>query len=113
MSDSRHTFIELALNGEALPDEIDDFVDAWHEDSGEEELDEFLGMTPEEYSLWITNPDFIEIILAARYNHEALSKAVNDNVRHPARLAARSDQPWKVALLRRWIQQQSGSRPRD
>jgi hypothetical protein len=105
--------MQLALNGDVLAEEIDDFVDAWHEGEGAGELHEFLGMTNEEYSLWIANPDFLEIILAARYKHQSLSKAVNDNVQPSTRLAARSDQSWKVALLRRWIEERRGRRSRD
>ena len=29
---SRRTFVDLCLNGDVLMDEIDDFVEAWHED---------------------------------------------------------------------------------
>ena len=109
MSKEYQTFIELALNGDVLPDEIDDFVDAWHEGDASNDLHEFLGLTLQEYSLWVSNPDFIEIIIAARYNNEPLRKAVNDNVRESNRLAARSGEPWKVTLLRTWIEQQRGS----
>lgn len=108
MSENYETFIELALNGDVLPEEIDDYVDAWHEGSGEKELHEFLGMTWEEYSLWLTNPDFLEIIIAARYKRQPLLRAVNDNVGDSNRLAARTDQTWKVALLKKWIEQQRG-----
>lgn len=109
MSDEHDTFMQLALNGEVLPDEIDDFVEAWHESDAGGELHEYLGMTAGEYSLWVSNPDFISIIIAARYNDEPLQRAVNDNIRNADRLAARSDQPWKAALLRRWIEQQGRS----
>jgi hypothetical protein len=34
-------------------DELDDAIDTWHENSGEETLYEFLGMTLEEYKLWL------------------------------------------------------------
>ncbi|MEW6237245.1 MAG: hypothetical protein AB1656_17820 [Candidatus Omnitrophota bacterium] len=61
------TFIEKCLKGSALLDEIDDYIDAWREDeSGEEELYEFLGMTKEEYSLWVTDPDVLPFIVMAR-----------------------------------------------
>lgn len=113
MSNKLDTFMQLALRGEVLPDEIDDFVDAWHEGTDHGELHEFLGMTLEEYSLWVANPDFIEIIVAARYHDQPLLEAVNDNVGDSNRLAARAEQPWKVALLRKWIQQQSGSESRN
>jgi hypothetical protein len=39
------------FNGECLPEDIDDFIDEWHDGDFEEELHEFLGMSWKEYSL--------------------------------------------------------------
>ena len=44
-SDSKLTFIELCVKGEVLIDEIDNFVDEWHQSPQDIELHEFLGMT--------------------------------------------------------------------
>lgn len=60
------TFIEKCLSGEAVPDEIDDYIDYWHEHETGNILYEFLGMTREEYSAWIFDPDGLSNILADR-----------------------------------------------
>ena len=48
------TFITSCLNGEVLVEDIDDFVEAWHEgrEGANQELHEYLGMSWEEYSIW-------------------------------------------------------------
>jgi hypothetical protein len=79
MSDQPRRFLDMAMNGEVLADEIDDFVSKWHASDGGEELHEFLGMTWQEYSLWVTSPEYLSLILAARHRHQPLIDAVNDN----------------------------------
>jgi hypothetical protein len=66
MSHREGTFVDLCLKGEALPDEIDAFVDSWHEGDTDEPIDTFLGMTREEYGLWVEKPAALAIILEAR-----------------------------------------------
>lgn len=46
------------INWRALSDhDMDDLVDAWHTGAGpDQSLAEFLGMTDEEYALWVRNP---------------------------------------------------------
>ncbi len=46
--DRTDRFVNLCLRGEALADQIDDYVDQWHNGDSEEELSDFLGLTPEE-----------------------------------------------------------------
>lgn len=100
---SESSFMSLALNGEVLSDEIEDFVEAWHASDIKDEIHEFLGMTFQEYSLWVSDPDSIDIIISARHRHIPLKEAVNDNVRSQERIAARSDEAGKLAILARWI----------
>jgi hypothetical protein len=104
---SRVPFIDLAVRGDVMPDEIDDFVDAWHESNSEEKLHEFLGLTWEEYSLFASHPEYVNLIIAARIRHQPILDAVNDNLRHEERIAARSDDAGKLAILRKWIAAQS------
>lgn len=104
---SERSFIELALCGEVLADEIDDFVEAWHKSESNLEIQEFLGMSIEEYSLWVSDPDSIATILSARHRGSTLRDAVNDNIQTQERLAARADEARKLAILQRWIAAQS------
>jgi hypothetical protein len=101
MSDS--SFMTLALDGLVLSDEIEDFVEAWHASDSEEEIYDYLGMSFEEYSLWASDPETIDLILSARHVGRSLQEAVNDNLRVKERIAARADEAGKLAVLSRWI----------
>lgn len=104
MSDD--TFMSLALNGYILADEIDDFVEAWHVSDSHQEIHDYLGMNFSEYSLWVSDPDAINIIIAARHSGISLKQAVNDNLRSTERTAARADEARKLSILARWIESQ-------
>jgi hypothetical protein len=98
--------MSLALKGEVLADEIEDFVEAWHASDSELEVHEYLGMSFEEYSLWVTDPDMLDIIIGARYRDKSLREAVNDNLRVQERIAAHPDEAGKLSTLSRWIEAQ-------
>lgn len=97
------TFMDLAVDGRVMADEIDGYVEAWHRSDSVEEVYTFLGMTFEEYSLWVMDPRLINVVIASRAKRISLVEAVNDNVRHAERLAARAGEARNVALLREWI----------
>lgn len=97
------SFLSLALSGEVLSDEIETFVEDWHQSDSKLEIYEYLGMTFEEYSLWVSDPDAVDIIISAHYDNKPLREAVNDNLRVQERIAARSDEAGKLATLARWI----------
>lgn len=71
--DSNKSFIELCLRGEAHLSDIDHFVDEWHESDSDKSIEEFLGMTFEEYALWVENPNTLKYIIAARKTNVPLS----------------------------------------
>lgn len=66
MSSATNRFIPLALMGKVMIDDIDDFVDAWHASPAGMPLHEFLGMSPEEYSVWLHSPESLSSIIAGR-----------------------------------------------
>lgn len=101
----RETFIDLSLQGRVLLDEIDDFVDAWHERPKGQTLHKYLGMTRAEYSLWLREPDALPLIVKSRHEKTPLLQAVNDNVQ-AFRLAARSGDAPKLKRLLRWLKEQ-------
>jgi hypothetical protein len=69
MSPEKETFVGLALEGRVGLEEIDDFVDRWHDDpAAEGTLAEYLGFTDAEYALWVESPGALERILIARKN---------------------------------------------
>src|SRR5690349_8385343 len=103
MSKVEMTFVERCLAGEALADEIDDYVDRWHEGEGNPDasLAEFLGFSDVEYRLWAEKPHLLPFILNARRGGLSLDAAGDDDV--PYRLAARGLPAEDAEELARWL----------
>ncbi|MGI6456143.1 MAG: hypothetical protein ACOX5R_11060 [bacterium] len=59
------SFIEQCIRGEASPDEIEEFIEIWHRSNSSMKLCEFLGMTEQEYSLWLLNPCSLPAIISS------------------------------------------------
>ncbi|MGD9616614.1 MAG: hypothetical protein AB7H90_19995 [Alphaproteobacteria bacterium] len=101
---SQRNFVDLCLAGEASVEEIDDFIDAWHDASTGKELHDYLGMTRDEYSLWLRAPDALPCILNARRNGEKLTQAVG-RAYEAMRLAPSKNDTPTVARLRIWLKE--------
>jgi hypothetical protein len=97
-------FIDRCLTGNALLEEVDDFVDEWHRGSGKGTLREFLGMSESEFSLWINDPDVLPYVILARREERPFEDVVNDHYYGSTRLAARSDQSQKTRHLKEWLE---------
>ena len=102
MSSRHDSFVSLALAGEAMTDEIDDYVDMWHDDPAGMTLHEYLGMNVDEYALWLDSPDMLPLILTSRKLNKPLDTIANDNLQS-MRLAARSDDTLKIKRLQAWL----------
>ena len=59
-------FIDKVLAGDELADSISDYVRKWHESDSAEEINEFLGLTVQEYARWVENPEALNSILRQR-----------------------------------------------
>jgi hypothetical protein len=59
-------FMQLCLAGKAQPTDIDSFVSQWHKSDSTLELDAYLGLTEEEYDLWLVEPDALADIVKSR-----------------------------------------------
>lgn len=72
------SFIEKCINGNASLDEIDDYIDAWHDSDSDMELElhEYLGMTWKEYSIWAIKPSLLAEIVNARKQETDAQKFV-------------------------------------
>ncbi len=84
------SFFDLYSQGDVSEDAIDHFVGAWH-DAGEADdrsVSEFLGLTTDEYAVWVMDARSLPLILAARRENEPLHDAV---ARYVARMQAASD----------------------
>jgi|SRR5690606_17839685 len=95
------SFVDLCLAGDVLEDEIDGFVDMWHEDQDTElELHEYLGMTWEEYSVWATKPSVLPFILSARKKGTTFDAEMNQQ---RLALAARAETAEEARKMEAWL----------
>ena len=99
---SRRTFIDLCLEGKVPLDDVDDFVDRWHEDPEGFELHDYLGMTQEEYSLWLRVPDALPYIIKARREARPLADVVARGCRELGSELQTSKKS-KIARLQEWL----------
>ncbi|HUB45413.1 MAG TPA: hypothetical protein VMB73_10550 [Acetobacteraceae bacterium] len=64
------SFLDLYDQGKVTPDNVDDFVSRWHADqerwAKDLSLHEYLGMTHDEYEVWLCDPLSLPSILLAR-----------------------------------------------
>jgi hypothetical protein len=96
------SFLDQLMAGLVMSDQIDDFVDHWHEGATGQPIHQFLGMTAEEYSLWVQDPDALATIARARRYEISLAQAVNDNTSE-LKMAARSGDGLKLKRLQAWL----------
>jgi hypothetical protein len=100
------TFFDLYSSGRALSDDIDDFIDSWHEGTDLQArslpLHEYLGLTLDEYELWVHDPDVLPQILIARRESRPLSDVMNDYL-DELPMAARAEDAGTVKALRAWL----------
>jgi hypothetical protein len=101
MSDVRETFVSACLSGTALLDDVDDWVDAWHEAPGEATLDDFLGFTPEEGALWAERPESLRFIVAAHRYSTPVTTILQS--RDDFALAARAGDSVKATAVLNWL----------
>jgi hypothetical protein len=62
----QQNFVSLALAGKVSADEIDDYVDKWHNSPSGLELHEYMGITRDEYAIWLGSPEELASILTMR-----------------------------------------------
>ena len=96
------SFIEDCLKGDALMDEIDEYVDRWSngDDGLGQELHEYLGMNWSEYQAWGTRPSILSVILRARRNNVSLDRELNQE---RLALAARAESKEEADRLTAWL----------
>lgn len=96
-------FIDLCISGDALADQIDDYVERWHANEvGQSlELSEFLGMDDHEYAIWMRDSKAIYGIIKAHKFHKSVDIFTDDYFTMP--LAARSESTEETQLLTNWL----------
>src|SRR5215472_2960112 len=96
-------FFHMYLKREVSADDIDDFIEIWHQKPGRKKIFEFLGMTKEEYFLWLCDPESLAEIARARTAGISLAGVVSSV------LAGIPTDSSRAKQLRRWLQEQTDS----
>ena len=97
-------FMALYADGRASREDIHDFIGAWH-DSGDDEqrsLVEYLGMTEEEYDVWLMDHRMLPLIVAARRGDGILRDLVADYYRKLRAAHDPDDRPC-IHVLSYWL----------
>jgi len=97
-------FVTNCLIGDALLDDIDDYVDAWHETKGEVPLHQYLGMSKNEYALWVADPDVLPFVVCAHKENRDVGELLEEFNALP--LAARADGPVQAKQLMHWLKKE-------
>jgi hypothetical protein len=102
------TFVQAVLDGDALISDVDDWVDAWHDSAGAPggrslSLGAYLGMTPDEYALWVERPESLRFVVKAHKSHiDALEV---EEIAGLAAAAARAGDDAEAAGVVHWLRQ--------
>lgn len=102
------TFMHLYSNGYVMADEIDDFIDRWHDMTpvggrSHASIHEFLGMTRDEYEAWIHDASVLPHIVRARMSHSSLDAIMSEHV-DDMLLAARANNRTAIEALGKWLE---------
>ena len=102
----RRTYMDLLLSGEVLQDDVDDFVARWHEapedsPAAHQSLEDFLGMTWDEYRLWVEHPESLRFIAAAHKAEQPIATVLRKLDR--TGVAARTSEQGEAYKLLRWL----------
>lgn len=96
-------FINDVINADALIDEIDDYIEQWHISDSELSVFEYLGMSEEEYFLWLENDFYLKYIIAAHEQNKTIGSLLQDE--YSTRLVARSDSPEEAKKIYNWLKE--------
>ena len=103
------TFFDLYSRGDVSADRVNDFIAAWHasDDNEQRSLAAYLGLTDEEYDVWLMDTDALPQVLSARRTGRGLKEVVAEYVAALQR-AARPHDRSSLHALGHWLGSQSG-----
>lgn len=108
--DRTSAFFDLYRAHGVSEESISDFIDDWHNSSNEENrlLWQFLGMTEDEYSIWVMDGRTLPLLRDARETRETLVTAV---ARYLDGLRVRNAPAERAAIhaLSHWVARRSNS----
>lgn len=103
------SFLELYRDGQVTAQQIHDFIEDWHvsDDSEQRSLAEFLGMTDDEYTVWMASRAALPAIIAARETSRPLVDLVAEHLTE-LRRAALPESRAAIYVLSHWLKKRTG-----
>jgi hypothetical protein len=106
VSERQGSYMDLLLRGEVLMQDVDEFIDAWHDAPDGSavsamSLARYLGMTEDEYRLWVEHPSSLRFIAAAHREKQPVEVLLAS--RDKLGLAARAGDHSEAELLVEWL----------
>lgn len=96
-------FIQQCLAHEAQCDDIDDFIQEWHQNPRGQQVYDFLGMTWQEYALWMVAPSVLPMIVEMHKKNKSLDEILEEFA-HQLPGAAKSPGPGRTKVLADWLE---------
>ena len=96
-------FINDVINADAILDEIDDYVERWHNTDSDISIFDYLGMTEEEYLLWVENDFYLKYIVSAHEQNKNISEILEEA--YSTKLVARSSSPEEGKKIYEWLKE--------
>lgn len=96
-----YNFIADCLAGDALLEDIDDYVERWHNSEINLSMQDYLGMTEPEYGAWVMDPECLPWIVMARRQNLDFAIVSQDDLAGP--IAARSGNHKVDKKLIEWL----------
>lgn len=63
-------FYDLYMQDRVKIEDLDDFLEEWHRSNSNEEINEYLGLTEEQYYKWVDDPGKLQSELDLIKNHQ-------------------------------------------
>jgi hypothetical protein len=98
---SPSNFISDCIRGVALLEDIDDYIDQWHEGGTGQTLHDFLGMTRQEYNAYLLDESALAFIVKAHREQVPFKQIAEQDYSYA--LAARSQGGEKISQLMQWL----------
>lgn len=95
-------FMKDCLEGDALLEDIEEYIEAWHLSDSNMEIYEFLGMTLEEYFVFLEDESMLKTIFYAREQNISISDFLRNDTEQM--LAARAATPEEAAAVKEWLE---------
>lgn len=96
------SFFDLYADGYVMEDEVDDYIDLWHDSKLKISLNDFLGLSEDEYSIFLVDASALPYILQSRVTKRPL-QAIMASRLEELTVAARSSDKTARHAIKLWI----------